>query len=56
MPPAADNTPLGQDTLWQEAAAFLRAGDVVLADQGTCFYGMAPHRLPADVTFVGQPL
>jgi indolepyruvate decarboxylase len=56
VPPAADDAPLGQDSLWQETAAFLRAGDIVLADQGTCFYGMAPHRLPADVTFVGQPL
>ena len=28
----------------------------MLADQGTCFYGMAPHRLPRGVTFVGQPL
>ena len=28
----------------------------MLADQGTSFYGMAPHRLPAGVTFVGQPL
>ncbi|MDT7554760.1 MAG: alpha-keto-acid decarboxylase [Pseudonocardiales bacterium] len=51
-----DNTPLSQNTLWRETAEFLRAGDIVLADQGTCFYGMAPHRLPADVTFVGQPL
>jgi indolepyruvate decarboxylase len=29
---------------------------VVLADQGTCFYGMADHRLPQGVTFIGQPL
>ena len=54
--PAADDAPLSQDALWQETAQFLQAGDIVLADQGTCFYGMAPHRLPADVTFVGQPL
>ena len=47
---------VGLDPAWQETARFLRAGDIVLADQGTCFYGMAPHRLPADVTFVGQPL
>ena len=53
---AADDAPLSQETLWQETAGFLRAGDIVLADQGTCFYGMAPHRLPADVMFVGQPL
>jgi TPP-dependent 2-oxoacid decarboxylase len=52
----ADGDPLGQAALWRETAAFLRAGDVVLADQGTAFYGMAPHRLPAGVTFVGQPL
>jgi TPP-dependent 2-oxoacid decarboxylase len=59
--PAADTTgdddePLGQTSLWREVSAFLCAGDIVLADQGTSFYGMAPHRLPADVTFVGQPL
>ena len=28
----------------------------MLADQGTCFYGMGTHRLPHGVTFVGQPL
>ena len=28
----------------------------MLADQGTCFYGMADHRLPQGVTFIGQPL
>jgi alpha-keto-acid decarboxylase len=27
-----------------------------LADQGTSFYGAATHRLPRDVTFIGQPL
>ena len=35
--------------------AALTPGNVVLADQGTCFYGMAAHRLPAGVTFIGQP-
>lgn len=55
--PADDDTaPLSQAALWRETAAALRAGDVVLADQGTSFYGMAPHQLPAGVTFVGQPL
>ena len=54
--PAPDEEPLGQDTLWREVGASLREGDIVLADQGTSFYGMAPHRLPAGVTFVGQPL
>jgi TPP-dependent 2-oxoacid decarboxylase len=53
---AADAELLSQTSLWNEMAAFVRSGDIVLADQGTSFYGMAPHRLPADVTFVGQPL
>jgi len=29
---------------------------VVLADVGTSFFGAATHRLPRDVTFIGQPL
>ena len=53
--PDAD-APLGQDALWREVAAFLRDGDLVLADQGTCFYGAAVHRLPRGVDFIGQPL
>ena len=48
--------PLRQQSLWRSVAGFLRPGDVVLADQGTSFYGMATQRLPADVTFIGQPL
>jgi TPP-dependent 2-oxoacid decarboxylase len=35
---------------------FLRPGDIVLADLGTSFFGAATHRLPRDVTFIGQPL
>jgi len=49
-------TPLSQQLLWDQVAGFLRAGDIVLADQGTCFYGMGTRRLPSGVTFVGQPL
>jgi len=52
----ADDSPLGQAALWREVTAFLRPGDTVLADQGTAFYGIAGHRLPHDVLFVGQPL
>jgi indolepyruvate decarboxylase len=60
-PPAArgtqaDDTALSQAALWDAVAGFLRPGDIVLADQGTCFYGMGTHRLPHGVTFVGQPL
>ena len=56
--PAAvdENAALSQEALWNAVSAFLRPGDIVLADQGTSFYGMATHRLPRDVTFIGQPL
>ncbi len=50
------HAPLGQAALWDAIAARLRPGDLVLADQGTSFYGMGAHRLPHDVVFVGQPL
>jgi TPP-dependent 2-oxoacid decarboxylase len=54
--PATAGEPLDQDRLWQTVAAHLRPGDIVLADQGTSFYGMGSHRLPEGVTFLGQPL
>jgi alpha-keto-acid decarboxylase len=47
---------LGQQALWDRVARFLRPGDIVLADLGTSFFGAATHRLPRDVTFIGQPL
>ena len=53
--PAASDA-LGQEQLWHEVAASIRTGDVVLCDVGTAYYGMASHRLPHGVTFVGQPL
>ena len=31
-------------------------GDIVVADQGTSFYGMGKRRLPEGVLFLGQPL
>ncbi len=48
--------PLTQEMLWDRLCAALTPGNVVLADQGTSFYGMANHRLPQGVTFIGQPL
>lgn len=54
--PAPATTPLGQAELWQAVAAALRPGDLVLADQGTSFYGIAAHDLPDDGVFLGQPL
>ena len=48
--------PLSQKVLWDRFCEALTPGNVVLADQGTSFYGMATHRLPHGVTFIGQPL
>jgi alpha-keto-acid decarboxylase len=53
--PARDR-PLTQQMLWDRLCEALTPGNVVLADQGTSFYGMADHRLPHGVTFIGQPL
>lgn len=54
-PPAADAA-LTQESLWDRLSEALTPGNVVLADQGTSFYGMAGHRLASGVTFIGQPL
>jgi TPP-dependent 2-oxoacid decarboxylase len=54
-PPARDR-PLTQPMVWDRLCEALTPGNVVLADQGTSFYGMADHRLPRGVTFIGQPL
>ncbi|MCW2651544.1 MAG: alpha-keto-acid decarboxylase [Mycobacterium sp.] len=54
-PPPRDQ-PLSQEALWDRLSAALTPGNIVLADQGTSFYGMAGHRLPSGVTFIGQPL
>ena len=50
------NDPLSQKVLWDRFCGALTPGNVVLADQGTSYYGMATHRLPRGVTFIGQPL
>ncbi|WP_156091097.1 alpha-keto acid decarboxylase family protein [Mycobacterium ulcerans] len=48
--------PLNHEMLRNRLCEALTPGNVVLADQGTSFYGMADHRLPQGVTFIGQPL
>ena len=52
-PPDAE---LNQTMVWDKLSEALSPGNVVVADQGTCYYGMAGHRLPGGVTFIGQPL
>ncbi|GAB4965109.1 hypothetical protein MAHJHV53_02500 [Mycobacterium avium subsp. hominissuis] len=55
-PPPPREQPLTQKMVWDRVCTALTPGNVVLADQGTSFYGMADHRLPQGVTFIGQPL
>ncbi|WP_460688455.1 alpha-keto acid decarboxylase family protein [Nesterenkonia suensis] len=47
---------LTQDGLWEILAAQLEPGNIVAADQGTSYFGMATHRFPAKSTFIGQPM
>lgn len=53
-PPEEDH--LTQAVLWDRFAAFVRPGDVVVAEQGTAFFGVADTRMPAGVTVVSQVL
>jgi TPP-dependent 2-oxoacid decarboxylase len=52
----AAGEPLSQTELWGAVTRFLAPGDIVVADQGTSFYGMGNQRLPEGVLFLGQPL
>jgi indolepyruvate decarboxylase len=48
--------PLTQHAFWARLASFLRPHDIVAADQGTPFYGVATMALPTGVEVVAQPL
>ncbi|HEX4356685.1 MAG TPA: thiamine pyrophosphate-binding protein [Pseudonocardia sp.] len=48
--------PLTQRAFWARLAGFLRPHDILAADQGTPFYGVATLPLPAGVDVVAQPL
>ncbi|MFZ3389492.1 alpha-keto acid decarboxylase family protein [Buttiauxella gaviniae] len=54
--PEATSGKLDQHAFWQSIQKFLRAGDIILADQGTAAFGAATLTLPAGVTFISQPL
>lgn len=53
---AEPNTLLTQKRFWQRMHHFLQEGDVLLAEQGTPFFGATTMPLPSKVTFVSQPL
>jgi indolepyruvate decarboxylase len=42
--------------LWASVQDFLQAGDLIIADQGTAFYGAASLTLPDGARLIGQPL
>lgn len=56
VPAVEEHTPLSQELLWHTLSRRLMTGDVLLAEQGTSYYGLAPLPLPAGATFIGQPL
>lgn len=53
---ASEGNTLDQRAFWLALQAFLRPGDIVIADQGTACFGAAGLRLPAHTTFIVQSL
>ena len=49
-------TRLTQRALWASLQRFLEPGDMVIADQGTAYYGAANLTLPGGAQLIGQPL
>jgi indolepyruvate decarboxylase len=49
-------TRLTQRALWTSLQRFLDPDDMVIADQGTAFYGAADLTLPGGAQLIGQPL
>ncbi|MDY6051944.1 MAG: alpha-keto acid decarboxylase family protein [Rothia sp. (in: high G+C Gram-positive bacteria)] len=50
------DAPLTQDALWSLLSHELSPGNIVVAEQGTSFFGMASRRFPENSKFIGQPL
>ncbi|MBM7644467.1 indolepyruvate decarboxylase [Scopulibacillus daqui] len=48
--------PLTQERFWKQLNSFLNKEDVLLAEQGTAFFGTSQMVLPEKSTFIGQPL
>ncbi|WP_120944363.1 MULTISPECIES: alpha-keto acid decarboxylase family protein [Helicobacter] len=47
---------LTQDKFFKVIQAYLRPDDVLIAEQGTSFFGALSMPLPSGVSFIGQPL
>lgn len=48
--------PLSQASMWALITRALEPGNIVLAEQGTSFFGLASHHFPTDTVFIGQPM
>ncbi|NGX75948.1 alpha-keto acid decarboxylase family protein [Staphylococcus sciuri] len=51
-----DNAPLTQETYFKMMQDFIGLDDIILAEQGTSFFGAYDLNLYKDNTFIGQPL
>ncbi|WP_016912056.1 alpha-keto acid decarboxylase family protein [Mammaliicoccus vitulinus] len=51
-----DNAPLTQETYFKMMQDFIGIDDIILAEQGTSFFGAYDLNLYKDNTFIGQPL
>ncbi|KAA0097936.1 alpha-keto acid decarboxylase family protein [Mycolicibacterium sp. P1-18] len=54
--PAGATEPLTQEFLWDAVSRSLTGEHVVVAEQGTSFFGIASHRFPNGSGFIAQPL
>jgi TPP-dependent 2-oxoacid decarboxylase len=55
-PRTARHRRLTQPGLWASLQDFLQPGDLLIADQGTAFYGAAELTMPDGAQLAGQPL
>ncbi|WP_186369774.1 alpha-keto acid decarboxylase family protein [Yersinia aldovae] len=56
LPVSLPDNPLNQHAFWYHIQHFLRAGDIVITDQGTSSFGAATLSLPANCIFISQSL
>ena len=54
--PSSADGQLTQQRLWASVQDFVQPGDLIIADQGTAFYGAASVTLPAGSRLIGQPV
>src|SRR5699024_4508157 len=50
------NEIITQERFYKQLSKFMKENDVLLAEQGTSFYGAATMPIPKDTMFIGQPL